>query len=121
MDSYKIAIFENWTFNSPKGTLNPQQLCQLPLIALDKIAVDLNTQFKQSKKKSFLDNTPDDLAKQQLDLVLDIMKTKQNIAKANRNERAVASHNHKIDKLIKEKEEDSLKDLSIAELKALKR
>ncbi len=121
MNLYKTAIFENWTYNTPKGILNPQQLCKLPLEILDTIAIELNEQFKRSKKKSFLNNEPDEQAKLALDLILDIMETKQNQIKINQQAKANASYNEKIDKIIATKQEDNLQSLSLEELQALKK
>lgn len=121
MDLYKEGVFNNWTFQSTKGILTLQQLCALPLTMLDIIAVELNTEFKQSKKKSFLDKTPDNLSKKKLDLVLDIMQTKQEVNKQAQNTKVIETNNKKIDELIAKKQEKVLEDLSIEELQALKR
>lgn len=121
MNLYKIATKENWTFQSTKGYLTVQQLWQLTLKDLDTIAVNLNTQFKQSKKKSFLDNEPDELSKLQLDLVLDIMETKQSEKASIQAAHATASFNAKIDSLIARKQEEKLSSLSIEELTKLKK
>ena len=121
MNLYKTATKENWTFQSTKGYLTVQQLWQLSLRDLDTIAINLNTQFKQSKKKSFLDNEPDELSKLQLDLVLDIMETKQAEKVAIQTAQATASFNSKIDSLIAKKQDENLASLSIEELAKLKK
>ena len=122
MNLFKEATKHNWTFQSTKGVLNVQQLWQLTPAQLNDIAMELHSQFKQSKKESFLDTTePDTLAELQLNLVVDIIKTKQDDKLSVQSAQANKSHNNMIDDLIEKKKNAQLAEMSIKDLQAMKK
>lgn len=123
METYKRAVFEGTTISTSKGMLNPNQLTQLSISELDSLAVHLQEQYNSSGSKSFVkDKTKKDKGlKHKFELVLDILRTKQDLMEKEAIRLQNKEHNAKIDLLIAQKEEDSTKELSIEELKALKR
>ena len=78
MEIYKQAIMQDVRVQTSKGLLTPQQLCTLDIKELDSLAVQLQEEYEQSGKKSFLvkRSVKDRLAKLKFDLVLDILQTK---------------------------------------------
>lgn len=121
MDIFKIASKEKLRVQTSKGLLSVEQLWDLSVEDLDALAVQLEQEYNESGKKSFLvkRSVKDKTTKLKLDLVVDILTTKveeKQIAEQKAEDRA---HNKKILELIAEKQDESLKDKSIKELEKM--
>lgn len=121
MDIYKASIKNKVRYNSSKGLITTEQLWDLNLTDLDDLAVTLSSEYEDSDKKTFIKkkNTKNELVKLKLDVVVDVIDTKMAEAEDAKQTVEKKANNEKIMALIKEKEEDSLKDLSVDELKDL--
>jgi hypothetical protein len=120
---YKNAGKLKLRFISTKGELTVEQLWNLSLKDLDNLAIALEQEHEESGKKSFLavQSQKDKVAKLKFDIVLDILKTKVEENEAARNIKSNKEHNAKIDALIAEKQDESLKGKTIEELEALRK
>jgi hypothetical protein len=118
---YKEASRIDLRVQTPKGNLTTSQLWQLPVDDLDTLAVSLQAEYEASGKKSFLvkKSEKDKLAKLRFDIVLDILTTKADEARALAEAREIKEHNQKILSLIAEKTDESLKGKSIKQLEAM--
>lgn len=126
MNLYKTATKENWTFPSANGLLTTSQLWQLPLtgkVSLNAVAVSLYETIKASGEVSFVNTVSNEntLNNLKLDLVKDVIATKQAESAAKLEEKAAQSHNKMIDELIAAKQAADLAALSIDELQKLKK
>jgi len=121
MENFKLASQQKLRFQTDKGLLSTEQLWDLPIEYLDELAVSLETEHKQSGKKSFIVKTSvkDKTAKLRFDVVLDVLNTKVEEANALTEAAEVKAHNNKILTLIAEKQDDSLKGKSIKQLEAM--
>ena len=121
MENYKQASQQKLRFQTNKGSLSTEQLWDLSLEDLDALAVSLETEHKQSGKKSFLVKTSakDKTAKLRFDVALDVLNTKVDEANAFAEAQEVKQHNEKIITLIAEKQDESLKGKSIKQLEAM--
>lgn len=120
MDNFKLASQQKLRFQTTKGLLSTEQLWDLPLDELDFLAVSLEIEHKESGKKSFLVKTSvkDKTAKLRFDVVLDVLNTKVEEAQIAAEAAEIKEHNKKIIGLIAEKQDESLKGLSIKQLEA---
>lgn len=118
---YKQASKLKLRFHTTKGMLSVEQLWDLSLTDLDSLAVSLESSYKNSKGKSFLDKktSKNKTIKLQFDIALDILNTKVEELEAAQAEAENKAHNQKILGLIKEKQDDELKGRSIKELEKL--
>ena len=121
MDNFKLASQQQLRFQTPKGLLTTEQLWDLSLEDLDILAVSLETEHKESGKKSFLNRSSvkDKTAKLRFDIVLDILNTKVEEMQVAQQTKEDKDFNEKIIELIAEKQDESLKGKSIAQLKAM--
>lgn len=120
---YKLAAQQGLRIQTERGALSVEQVFTLPIPELDKLAVKLEKEYKDSGEKSFIvkRTAKDKTAKLSFDIVLDILTTKVEVDDAAKTAQANRAHNQKIDTLIAEKEEGDLKNMSIAALKKLKK
>jgi hypothetical protein len=118
METFKQATKEKLRFQTGKGVLTVEQLWDLSLNDLDTLAVSLETEHKESGKKSFLlkSSAKDKTTKLKFDIVLDILVTKVDEMNAATEAKEVREHNAKILTLIAEKQDEALKGKSINEL-----
>lgn len=128
MDLYKQACRENWLFQTSKGTITVHELWHLPLesdkiISLNSVAISLYNSLSSATGMSFVKSKSpaDTLTLNKLELVKDIIATKESEALAAQTAKATESHNSKIDQLIAAKVEEELAGLSIEQLQALKK
>lgn len=121
MENYKLASQQRLRFQTNKGLLSTEQLWDLSLEDLDALAVSLETEHKQSGKKSFLIKTSekDKTAKLRFDIALDVLNTKVEEMNALAVAKEVREHNKKILNLISEKQDESLKGKSIKQLEGM--
>ena len=128
MNYYKQATRENWLFQTPKGTANVHDLWHLPLesdkaMSLNSVAIALHNSLSSATGVSFVKSKSpaDTLTLNKLELVKDIIATKEAEALAAQTAKAIESHNSKIDQLIAAKVEQELATMSIEQLQALKK
>ena len=127
-DIYKMATRENWTFPTSKGTVSVHDLWQLPLdsekyVSLNSVAINLHDSLSSTTGKSFVKrkSPADTLISRKLELVQDIIATREEEAAAKLSAKQAESHNAKIDELISKKVDQELAGLSIEQLQALKK
>lgn len=120
MEAYKSASKAKLRFQTSRGVLSVEQLWDLSLEDLDSLAVSLEAAHKESGKKSFLNKTSvkDKMAKLAFDVALDILNSKVEDNEAALEAIETKQFNEKILNLIAEKQDDNLRGLSIAQLKA---
>lgn len=118
---YKEAAKLKLRFVTTRGSLSVEQLYDLPLAELDVLAVSLQEEYKESGKKSFLiaKSAKDKIAKLRFDIVLDVLNTKVDEAKAITEEQERKAHNQKILGLIADKQDEELKGKSVKELEKM--
>lgn len=121
MENFKLASQQKLRFQTSKGSLSTEQLWDLCIDDLDALAVSLESEHKQSGKKSFLIKTSvkDKTAKLRFDVVLDVLNTKVEEMQEAQEAQEAKEHNKKIITLIAEKRDESLKGKSIAQLEAM--
>jgi len=121
MENFKLASQQKLRFQTNKGLLSVEQLWDLSLEDLDALAVSLETEHKESGKKSFLVKTSakDKTAKLRFDVVLDVLNTKVEAEQAALAERERKANNEKIIGIIADKQDESLKGKSIKQLEAM--
>ena len=128
MDLYKQASRGNWLFQTPKGTATVHDLWHLPLesdkvMSLNGVAISLYNSLSSADGMSFVKSKSpaDTLTLNKLELVKDIIATKESEALAAQTAKATESHNSKIDQLIAAKVDQELATMSIEQLQALKK
>lgn len=118
---YKEASRLKLKFATAKGNLTVDQLWDLSIEELDNLAVTLDTLYKESGKKSFIDkkSEKDKTTKLRFDIVLDILNTKQEAAEKAQVRAENKEKNKKIIELIQSKKDKSLEGKSIKELEKM--
>lgn len=116
---YKQASKQKLRIESGKGLLTVEQLWDLSLTDLDKLAVSLERK-KNSGSKTFLDvkTEEDKTATLKFAIVLDILQTKVEEDAAARKQIEDKEHNQKILGILAKKKDDSLEKMSTEELEA---
>lgn len=112
-------------FNTPQGALSVEDLWDLPLKSLrlanlDDIAISLDARLKDTSVSFVGDESP---ANAELRLAFDIVKHVISVRKAEESEKKEAAkkrlQKQSLLKLIAEKEEDSLKEKSVEDLRKM--
>lgn len=118
---YKEASRRKLRFSTNVGLLSTEQLWDLSLENLDKLAVALEATYDSAKNKSFLVKTEDKnkTVKLQFDIVFDILQTKVEEQEKLRVARETKESNKQIMELIAKKQAGELEGKSIAELTAM--
>lgn len=118
---YKEASKQKMRFQTSKGLLSVEQLWDLDLETLDALAVSLEENYKAGKGKSFLSKKTikDKTVKLQFDIVLDVLQSKAEESDALTIAKENKEHNNKIIALIKDKKDESLKNMSVEELEGM--
>lgn len=121
MENFKLASQQKLRFQTNKGLLSVEQLWDLSLEDLDTLAISLETEHKESGKKSFLVKTSakNKITKLRFDVVLDVLNTKVEEIQAAQEATEIKEHNKKIIALIAEKKDEVLKGKSINQLEAM--
>ena len=116
---YKEASKMKLRFATVKGNLSVEDLWDLNLATLDKLAVAIDEQISKNPKKSFIsESTPEDkVSKLKLDILKDIINTKLDEKAKKDSEKQKISERNKLLEILAKKEEASLENLSIEELK----
>lgn len=78
MEVFLNLLLRKERFNTPRGPLNLEQLCELSIDELDSLAVTLNEEYDNSPKKSFIRKPGRKNAhlKEKLDAVVAILERK---------------------------------------------
>lgn len=122
---YKFAAQNNLRFPSKRGELTVEQLFQLPLKSqsgcdLDTIAKSINAQLKSATEESFVEDTSADPRKHaltvSLEIVKDVIATKQAENRANVARVTRAMDRKKILDAIAAKKDAQLTQASLEEL-----
>lgn len=123
MENFKQATKEKLRFQTSKGNLTTEQLWDLSLTDLDNLAVELQNQYEESGKKSFLvkRSIKDKTTKLKFDVVLDVLQTKSEELEEAKQKAEDKAHNEKIIQLISEKKNEELKGKSVKQLEAMLR
>lgn len=125
MDLYKYAAQTRLRFPSAKGQLTAEQLFDLPLRSiagadLDSVAKGINAQLKQAGEESFVEDTSADpkktALKAALDLVKDVIATKQAENRAQLAKAQKAVERKKLLDVIAAKKDEQLSKASLEEL-----
>lgn len=121
MENFKQASKEKLRIQTSKGVLSVEQLWDLSLNELDSLAVSLESEYKESGKKSFLvkSSTKDKTAKLKFEVVLEVLNTKFEEAEAIKEAKEIKEHNQKILQLIENKKDEALAGKSVKELTAM--
>lgn len=123
---YKKASQIKLRFETSKGLLNVEQIWGLSASQLKELILDAKSKLvkvEDFKDLSFLDLTSkeDELNKLRFDILVDIYKTKQEAVNKQKELQENKMYNAMIDEIIAEKQNESLKSLSVEELLKLKK
>jgi hypothetical protein len=118
---YKKSSKQKLRIITAKGLLSVEQLWDLTLQELDECAIVLQDLHKKSGKKSFLEaKSPKDATlKLKLDIVVDVLTSKVEIANTATKSADTKAHNQKILGLIARKQEGELEGKSVEELQGM--
>lgn len=121
MENYKEASKLKLRFQTEKGVLSTEQLWDLSIPQLDELAIRLESEYKDSGKKSFIvkRTEKDKIAKLKFDISLDVLNSKVEEEASALEAKENKAHNEKIISLIAEKKDESLKGKSIKELEKM--
>lgn len=123
---YKKASQIKLRFETPKGLLNVEQLWGLKESQLKELILDAKSKLvkvEDLEDLSFLDlvSKENELDKLKFDILVDIYKTKQEAINKQKEMQENKLYNAMIDEIIAEKQNESLKSLSVEELLKLKK
>lgn len=122
---YKKASRLKLRFQTSKGQLTVEQLWGLTMTDLKNVIIGLHKNIKKDEDEdlSFLEKEEVEESEDKLryDIAVDIYKTKQAEVKESHEAAERRAYNKHIDELIAAKEEESLRGLSIEELRKLKK
>lgn len=116
---YRKATRMKIRFATAKGNLTVEDLWDMSLPALDKIAIALDEELSKSPKKSFISaSTPgNEILEVKFNIVKDIIETKL-LEKREVNEvKKKHAEKQRLLEVLSKKEEESLENLSVEELK----
>lgn len=123
---YKQASQIKLRFETPKGLLNVEQIWGLSASQLRELILDAKSKLvkvEDFEDLSFLDlvSKENELDKLRFDILVDIYKTKQEAVNKQKEMQENKLYNAMIDEIIAEKQNESLKSLSVEELLKLKK
>lgn len=116
---YKVASKMKLRFATSKGNLSVEDLWDLNLVALDKLAVAVDEELSKSPRKFFIaETTPEnEVAKLKLDILKDIIKTKMEEKNKKDAEKQRLSEKNRLLEILARKEQANLENLSEEELR----
>lgn len=118
MEMFALATRNKLRFNSSKGLVTTEDLWSLSLTELDKIAVILNRTIKESVEESFINkNNADEKLQLSFEIVKYVINTKLKEKEEKRIEVEKLQKKQQLLELINKKENESLEQLSLDELK----
>lgn len=108
-------------FTTSKGLITVEDLWDFRLTGLDSIAKDLYRKLKESDVESFVVKTSkkDELIQLRFDIVKHIIDRRLKSAEMARKTKATKERKQRIMAIIEEKEDQSLKDASIEDLRKM--
>lgn len=129
---YKTTLMKNYTFKTVNGTVSVADLFQLPLKSnsadrpcLNSTAKIINSELKNLEEEDFVqtgkNTSKRDELTLKLDIVKDVIKTKEEELDTKTHAMEIRRENELIDRLIEEKKLENLKNMSMEELKKRKR
>ena len=122
MDLYKKAAIEKWRFETLQGSVMVEDLFDLPLTSrranLNDVAKSINKQIKDAGEEDFVStsNNVTNVLREKLELVKDIITTKQAEIESRENELALIQRKQYLKSLITEKKGDIDKGKSLEDL-----
>lgn len=125
MNLFQLAAIQRWRFEGPQGqVLTVEDLCHIGkvekgLAELDAIAIALNHKLEQ-KSVSFVREVSleDALTKNQLDLVIEIIKIRKEMYEESKKRQAKQLEKARISARLLEAEDDILKGMNADQLRA---
>ncbi len=105
-------------FSTEKGLFSVEDLWDLSLQHLNRMAKGLNKLLKESKEDDFLEETSeeDTITKLRFDIVIDILETKKAENKARKSATAKKAEREKLLALLARKQDNALEALSEADV-----
>ncbi len=106
-------------FNSDKGLLLVEDLWDLPLTQLNKIAKTLNKELKTAEEEDFLEDasSEDKITKLRFDIVIDVLNTKKEENKRKNEATERKAKKEKLLDILSKKQDESLENMSEDDLK----
>lgn len=127
MSIFKEAAKFKFRFKTSKGLVSTEDLYDIPLKSNDKfnlneIAKEIYKNIKSDEGIDFISEVieTDRVEEMKLQIIKEIIKDKKEEINLNTEMAIKKSFNAELDKLIQEKEKESLKNLSVEELKAMR-
>ena len=101
-----------------KGLITVEDLWDLGIVTLDKLAVKLYKELQESNHDSFIEQTvkKDEVLQLQFDVVKHILDVKVSESNEKKKQLAIKAQKDKLLELIQEKKESELKSLSVEDL-----
>ena len=101
-----------------KGLITAEDLWDLGIVTLDKLAVKLYKELQESNHDSFIEQTvrKDEVLQLQFDIVKHILDVKVSESNEKKKQLAIKAQKDKLLELIQEKKESELKSLSVEDL-----
>ena len=101
-----------------KGLITVEDLWDLGIVTLDKLAVKLYKELQESNRDSFIEQTvkKDEVLQLQFDVVKHILDVKVSESNEKKKQLAIKAQKDKLLELIQEKKESELKSLSVEDL-----
>lgn len=117
---YKQAMQQGLRFNH-RGVITTEDLWSLPVKSLDAIYKQLNAERKASEEDSLLQTqTKEDATlKLKIELLKDIVETKQEAAKAQAKRKELSARKAKIQEVLAEQQEGKLASMGEEDLKKM--
>lgn len=115
---FVLAARKKYRFESTKGLLTVEDLYDLPLTALDAVAVKLDEKATQAGRKSFIvkRTTTDTETNNKLEIVKYVIETKQTEADLAKTKAAKLAQKEFLSELLKKKQLAQLEGLSTDEI-----
>ena len=120
MEMFERAVREKYRYPY-KGSISTEDLWDLSVTALDGIFKELNSQLKESQGESLLSvkSSKSNVLEAKIEIIKYIVTVKLAETEAREKEYENAQKKQKILEIIKEKQDNSLKDMTIEELQAM--
>lgn len=117
---FEVATKEQYRFQH-KGSLNVEDLWMLPVQQLDEVFKGLNSQIKQVKEESLLDNKTkeDEVLNNKIEIVKYIVNEKLKKQAEKLHEKENKEQRQKIMQILSDKENEDLQNKSADELREM--
>jgi len=120
---FELASRMKFRFDTTKGQLSVEDLWDIPMtgkVSLDAIAIDLNKKLKDTNESFVVQkSSANKIIEYKFDLVKYVIQTRLAEIEARQKEKENKEKKQKILQIIEEKENESLKNMSIEELKKM--